>query len=285
VALERTFLATPVPSAGGRVIVSPFQFAVDGSDHLRIDAWNSLTGVSLQVSYRFAELGGTIVAHRRDLALTADRVRNTLVVPLQPGYLVNLTALVTGAAPRIGQTFVSIKLQRGLGAAAIILGLLVQGYVTAVQGLGWPGSPIEDSARAGGVFRALTGTDPAASNDCVETVPTGAQWDLAAFSAVLSTDATAVNRRPSLKMAIGGIVVFTSPAPGFLGANQTSTFIWAAGLAHDTLIAQSNITAGLPTFGALPGGSIISTETSSMQAGDNWGAPQFLVRETLEVDA
>jgi hypothetical protein len=283
-AVEQVFLAQPVPSAGGRVIVSPFQFAVDGGDHLRIEGWNTLTGVSLQVSYRFARLAGTITAHRRDLALTADRLSTALVVALEPGYLVNLVVLVTGAAPSIGQTFVSIKLQRGLGAAAITLGLLVQGYVTAAQGLGWPGSPISDSVSGGGYLRNITGTDPAVGSEVAETVPVGARWELIGFRIVLVTSPTVIARRPILIFMTAALVTYmSSSSPSVSAASLTKEYVWNQDLAIAVEIASDRGQAGVPGAQLLAGNAI-RVACINFQADDNWDAPTFTVKEYLEVD-
>jgi len=282
-ALEQVFLATPIPAAGGRVIVSPFQFAVTGEDHLRMEAWNASTGAILEVSYRFAEPNGVIVPHRRTLALTADRIVNEAVISLSPGYLVNLVVLVTGASPLIGQTFVCIKLQRGLGAAAITLGLLVQGYVTHEQGLGWPGSPIEDSFRVGGVCRIITGTD-LPNNEILEMVPTGARWNLLALAVDLTTSAVVGTRRTSLTFDDGATRYFRTTNPGSLSASLTATFYWSQGLPLDTVIGGQSATGGIPVDLWLLPGHRIRTMSSGTDAGDDYSAPIYIVREVLEAD-
>jgi len=283
-ALEQVFLAQPVPAAGGRIIVSPFQFAVDGDDHLLIEGWNTVTGCALNVIWRFAEIGQAVKPYQRTLALTADRVVSELVVPLGVGYLVNLAVFASGANPRVGQTFVCIKLQRGLGAAALTLGLLVQGYVTAEQGLGWPGSPIEDSIAGGGVIRSFIGTNPGFQSEISETVPTGARWQLLNFAATLTTGADVRNRRPVFGMVTAAAEVYRSAQPGTMAANSAARWFWAVGLAHEVFVAGDARLAGLPTEAILLSGDSVFTVVDTGMASDDWAAPVLLVREWLEVD-
>lgn len=282
---ERVFLASPIASGRGGVIVSPFQFILTGDDHLRIEGWNIVPGAVLELSYRFADLQGNIIAERQVLPLTADRVSAKLVVPLREGYLVNMIAIVTGAAPRIGQTFCCVKLIRGLAGSAIVMGLLLQGYVTAEQGLGWPGSALTDANSVGGAVRVVTGTDPAAGLDISETVPAGATWELLAVRLVLVTSATVADRRPILILRVGGVFVASIPLYGVIPANQTSVVTWAGGAAVDTSPTTVALVGLLPDKTILPAGSIISLLTLNLQVADNYAAPTLLVRETLDVDA
>lgn len=163
-AIERAFVASPVSSAAGRVIASPFQFYTTGEDNLRIVSSNSLAGVSLRVEARFIDPAGTISAQSWDHVPNSDRTPRTTDYRLGVGALLNLTVYASSGAPRIGQTFVMVQLIRGDAPAAIVLGTMLQGYVTAVQHLAWPGSPIQSSIEGGGYPRAIVGTTPAAGN-------------------------------------------------------------------------------------------------------------------------
>jgi len=96
---ERIIVANPLVSAGGRVIASPFQFYLDGADNLRIEGWNSLTGVSLQVYGRFFKDDGTVQVFQQVLALTANRLRTVGDFAIVRGYLLNLVVTAVGASP------------------------------------------------------------------------------------------------------------------------------------------------------------------------------------------
>lgn len=282
---ERAFLASPIASAGGRVIASPFQFLVDGTDHLRIEGWNIKTGAALEVTYRFVGLDGTIRVERHVLALTADRSAAELNVTLAPGYLVNMIAVVVGATPKIGETFVCIKLIRGISSAAIVVGMLLSGYVTAEQGLGWPGSPIGDSLSGDGVTRTIVGTTPAAGNDLAETVPTGARWEFISLATHLHASATAGARTPFLVFRSGSDIFCRATPPLQVMASEDSFLNWGAGMPSIGVAAYTSFQAGTPNKMALLAGEVFATATGGLKVDDQYGAPTYKVREWLEVDA
>src|SRR5204863_2582589 len=102
----------------------------------------------------------SIIANSVDHVPNTDRSVKTSDHPLGVGQLLNLTVFASAGAPLIGQTYVKVQLIRGVGAAAIVLGTLLGGYVTAVHALGFPGSPIENSLTATPAIRYITGTNP-----------------------------------------------------------------------------------------------------------------------------
>lgn len=279
---ERAFLAQPLPVAGGRVIVSPFQFYADGDDNLRIEAWNSVTGATLAVHGRWFNEHGEQQPFAHTLALTADRARNRVDVALAKGYLVNLVAFVTGASPLIGQTFVKLSLIRGLTGATVLLGTLLQGYTTAEQALAWPGSPMQSSLEGGGAIRTITGTNPAAGVDFSETVPTGARWEFLSIRAQLVTSAAAGTRNPLLNMATSGVEFVRSTPPIGFGPSITAECAWGAGMPSVSQAGYNGFQSGTPVSLQLPAAATVSAATSGLDAGDNWGAPTYAVREWLE---
>ena len=280
--LERVFVATPLATGGGRVIVSPFQFLTTGEDHLRIEGWNAAAGAALEVSYRTADFSGRIRAERTRVTLTSDRIKTEQNIPVAPGYLINMTVLVVGATPLFGQTFVCVKLIRGLAASAIVLGLLLQGYVGAEQGLGWPGSPIEHSDAGDPTLRRITGTDPAAGVDFSETVPTGAQWELMAVGASLTTAAGGADRRPTIAIFPSGVEAGFTLGGVAQAAGATWDYSWGPGTdtQFDSLGQRAQGT--LMTTTRIFGGGSFRSRTANLAAGDNWSAPSFVVRERLE---
>lgn len=281
---ERVFVAQPVPAAGGRVIVSPFQFLTRADDNLRVEGWNSVTGAVLQLTYRFAGLDGQVRDERQTVVLTADRVVTRQDFKLNEGYLVNLIAVVTNATPRVGQTFASIKLIRGITGATIVVGALLQGYVTHTQALAWPGSPVQNSLEVVPPQRVFTGTDPAAGAEILETVPTGARWELMSIATRLVTSGSAGNRRVRLALDDGTNTMIISAVPGVFAATTDRRAMFAQGLALETQIEVDALVAGLPAGLQLLSGFRISTSTLNMLSDDNYFAPVLSVREWLEAN-
>lgn len=283
-AREIEILAQPATNPRAGTITAPFQFLVDGADNLRIEGWNSVAGVALELTFRFANVDGSIEPQRYTLPLTADRQSTGLDISLAPGYLLNMAVFASGGAPKIGQTFVCIKLIRGFGGATIVMGLLLQGYVTAEQGLGWPGSPIASSTDSEPALRVITGTAPAAGAEITETVPTGARWELVSLGATHQGDGSGANRTARLLFLSGAAVMAAFPQAFLEGVGNLQGYCWTQGLPLSAGLAGDRQVQGLVTQVALPQGAQIRTSTIGLGPADQWSAPTYLVREWLEVD-
>lgn len=282
-AAERTFFAQPIPGAGGRVIASPFQFVTTGEDNLRVTSVNSLAGVQVKLQGRRLDGDGQIKPARWDHTPASDRTPTTTEIELGAGALLNLAIFASAGAPKVGQTFVIVQLIRGAGAAAIVLGTLLQGYVTSTQGLGWPGSPIESSIAGGGVIRTLLGTTPAAGAEISETVPTGARWQFLGGTIALQTNATVGDRRPVMTFQSGGFQIANAISPLAIPPSSLYGFAWGQGMTLSNALSTNIGQQGSPMDLPLLAGGTIQTFTLGLAAGDQYLAPQFQIREWLEV--
>lgn len=286
---ERLIVATPTTSAGGRVISSPFQFYTTGEERLRVVSVNSLTGVRVKIHFRFLDAFGKVQASGYDHVPNSDRTVHTTEHELGVGSLLNLTVFASTGTPLLGQTFVIVQLIRGVGTAAIILGTLLQGYVTSTQHLGWPGSPISLSTEGQGAIRFLTGTTPAPGAELAESVPTGARWQLLTFYTQFNCSAAAATRTPRLRLfnapVVTNIGIFSSTYN--LAANEVAGLTWASGLGaqvFDPITPPGFPALVLPSDTPLTAGMQINTVTQQLQAADQYLAISYMVREWLEVN-
>lgn len=274
--------ATAVQGPFG-LVASPFQFIVEGHDHLQVDSFCSVTGASVAVQLRFLEretqeIKATTAVHTPN----SDRTRASSLIRLAAGAVLNVRAVAAAGSPKIGQCFVIIRIVRGEGSAAVSLGTLLQGYVTAQQDLAWPGSPIQSSIEGGGVLRLITGTIPAAGGELSETVPTGARWELLCLACSFSTSAAAGDRRPMIAFVSGAIGHFLKQLPGVVAPSSGATLIWAANIGDAASGVFLRLTSQLPTGQNLLEGFQIVTTTDNMAAGDQYSNVKLLVREWLE---
>mgnify|MGYP001570853862 CR=1 FL=1 len=282
-AAERVVLASPLASAGGRVIVSPFQFYVSGEDNLRVRSVNSLFGARVSLQGRFLEAGGRLIAFSEVHVPNNDRSGAQSDYPLGNGYLLNLSVVVSNGAPLLGQTFVMVQLIRGLSGATIVLGCLLQGYITSTQQLAWPGSPIVSSTEAEPWVRQINGTNPAAGVEIDERVPAGARWELLNCYVEFVTDGNAADRRVRLAIAPDAAADTAIVSTNVIQiANQDFGYTFSPNLpfANDTL---GNIQCPMSERMILQAAARIRTSTAGLQVGDNWDAPRLQVREWLEV--
>src|SRR4051812_32014952 len=148
----------------------------------------------------------------------------------------NITAFASAGTPIIGQTFVRVQLIRGLSGATLPIATLLQGYVTSRQDLAYPGSPIRMSTEDAFPVRIITGTDPAAGVEIVETVPDGAVWELVSVTARLVTSAAAAVRFPMLQLDHGGSTFGLHQVSGSIGASVGKFCTWhIGGVGYDAL--------------------------------------------------
>lgn len=282
-AQEQVYPAQPISSAAGRIIQSPFQFVTTGEDNLRIACANSLIGVTLAIQGRRLSVGGTVEAFGWTFTPTSDRLVTAQLFPLGVGAILSLTIFAASGTPQIGQCFVQAKLVRGFSGALIVLGTLLQGYVTSSQELAWPGSAVTNSIEGNGCIRTLIGTTPILGAEAFETVPTGARWELVCFTLSLTTSAVAGTRNPRLATMTG--LVYVSFAPNTLQATPSTLtwHSWGQGLASDVALSNNVGVGGLPVGHMLVAGQSIRTDTENLAVSDQWSAPAFTVREWLEV--
>lgn len=280
-ATEKVILPLPAPIQGA-LTAGPYNFQFTGEDNLRLTVWNSLTGCRVSCHYRTAPTSTTTQANTQTLAPTAARDATTKEFSVGPGYLLNVTILVSSGAPLYGQTFVKLQVIRGLGANAIVLGTVLQGYVTANQDLGWPGSPIQSSLDGNPTPRTVAGTTPAVGTDFFDLVPTGATWELLMIRGIYQASAVVGNRSPFLKLSLSGATFLNIEPQYNILANQLSVQYWAQGLNASGVgnLFVQNIT--LPARPILRSGSDIQTQTVGMDAGDAWSSIVYDVREWLE---
>jgi hypothetical protein len=280
---EQVFVGQPAIFGGGRLLPSPSQFFLTGEDKLRVVSANSLAGVSLKVQWRAATLAGDVVPSSQDHTPNSDRTVKRQDYELGSGSLLNVTVFASAGAPLTGQTFVIVQLVRGDGAAAIVLGTLLAGYVTAVQALGFPGSPITPSVSGEPYVRAITGTTPALSASSFETVPTGARWEVMQYQFLLSTGVAVANRTPYLGFNVPGGVNAPMITGASIAASSFVTALFAPNLPFLSNAALQLFEAPMVQRAILPGGSQIQASALNLQVGDQIGAPLYMVREWLEV--
>lgn len=280
---ERIHLASPLTTAGERVIASPFQWLFTGEDAFRIVVFNSLAGVRVRVQGRFLLRDGRVQVLNEEVVPTSDRLATTRNFQPGSGFLLNLSVFASSGAPVIGQTYVMVQIIRGFSGAQIVLGALLGGYITAAQHLAYPGSPIQSSIEGGGYYRAITGTDPAAGNLAEEVVPTGARWELISYTILFVTSAVVGNRRPFVYMTDGAQFLSFDYVPTDVPASSVVICNWHRGAGAAVPPAASGIQVGSLAEGIiLSAGHVITGSADGLDAADDFQAPTFTVREWLE---
>ncbi|MBZ5560177.1 MAG: hypothetical protein LAO77_23210 [Acidobacteriia bacterium] len=283
-----TALQNALPGIFGRanVVISPYPFATQDDDRLRITVVNALPGVTVNVHGRLVTRKGEAKPFRYPMTPASDRSVSSTDFPLSGGFVSNLTAFASGATPTIGQTFVIVQIVRGAGAAAFILGTLLANAVTASQPIGWPGTPIVNSIDTDGYIRTIHGTQPASGSEIKETVPAGARWEVLSMNLTMTLSAIPADRKFQLFFRSAGFVPCVNTFFTDATASEIHNFLFSRGVTYLNDRQQSNghwptyLPIAFPVF--LSAGDDFETLTDLIQNGDQWAAPTYQVREWLD---
>lgn len=268
--------------ASGRLSPGVFPFYTTGEDNIRLLSYNGAAGVQLKVNARSLNSRGEAIADSWDHTPNTDRSVKASDFALSGTALLNITVFATAGTPQIGQTFVILQLVRGVGAAAIVLGTILQGYVTATQAIGFPGSPIQSSLDSGGYYRQVTGATPAAGNNIAEFCPTGARWQLTGLEFQFTANANPGVRSLYVSWTMTGASVGRSAAVVTVNPGNGGTFDYVVGMPLTAPIAAGLNISGLPPDLIILAGGFFSVTIAGGAAGDQLSAPSYTLREWLE---
>lgn len=282
-AVEQVFAAGPVQVAGAKIIAAPFQFVTTGADNIRVISANSLVGVVLEISGLRLDEKSQIIPFKWTHIPNSDNTTRTEHFAFGKGALLSLNVTASEGTPMSGQTYVSVKLIRGLIGGITVVGTLLAGTVTASQSLGWPGSPIVASVEVEAPIRSVVVTNPAVGSEFSQVVPTGVRWELVAAVAQFTTSAVVAGRSVNLQVLIDGNALVDIVPQNLAQASSAWAYFWAAGItrAGDAVFFTQNMT--LPTRLTLPAGAQIRSLTANRDAGDVFQGIVLFVRESLEV--
>lgn len=251
-------------------------------DNIRVTSYNAAANVVLNIRHRFVDCEGNIQASSEVQTPNTDRSAKSSIIVTPEGWLLGGEIFASGAAPAIGQTYVVVEIVRGLGSSSLALQVLAAGYLNAKQPMAFPNQLVTTSLDSGGALRSITGTNPAAGAEISETVPTGARWELIAIKFTLTTSATVANRLVSLTLDDGVNIFCISGGNQSEPASTVFVYSWSEGLAGGLVTPTNAISFSLPNPNRLPAGARIRTQTGAIQAGDQYSAVQYLVREWIE---
>lgn len=256
----------------------PGALLLSSSERIRVSIFNAVSGQTVAVAGRLLRPDGTIRVFNDSLVPTSDRVRTDFFLAGYTGALLSFHAGARSAATQFGSTFVQASIVIGADNSLVVLANLFAGFTTGRFLLSWPTQPLLPALALNGTVRAILGTDPAAGAEVLETVPTGAFWELLSIRIALVTDATVSTRvaRLALTTAGGSYIQFTPTASQT--ASLTRTYNGAATPVWPTVLAAS-LAWHFPPQILLIAGSTIQTLTNSIAAGDDWGPPLIIVKE------
>jgi len=261
-------------------LMPPAERYVSASDKFYIAIWNAVTNLAVTLKGRMLLKNGSISEITRRFEPTNDRVINEYYMETTSGFLLDLEIFPEGPTKR-GQTFVHVSLYQNNNNSNNRNALLIQNYLQSGNALSFPRSKIQDSIEGKGVIRLVSGTDPAAGEEVLETVPTNAKWKILAVRFFLTTDATVANRQPALMIDDGSNEIHRSIYHNAQTASLVRSYFFNLGSTFTAAVNNSWHLNNLPEL-ELPAGARIRSVTSGIQAGDDFAAPNILVEEWIE---
>lgn len=153
---------------------------------------------------------------------------------------------------------------------------LVAGYTGFNTVLSWPPAAYEPQTIPSGRQIPLVGADPAAGAEISVTNDAEEQWVILGISFTLVTDATVANRMVHLVFKEGSFVYAECIAGLAQGASLTRKYTCYPTTPGGTLAEDNDIIIPIPRRIKMMDTNDIITETTNLQAGDNFGAPTLL---------
>lgn len=155
------------------------------------------------------------------------------------------------------------------------------GLVYVDKGLAWPDNGAMDTMPGHGRFITITGANPAAGAEISVTVPANTIWRLRSLNFTLVTDANAANRRVHVVLTTGGGQIINCFGTIDQTASLTRLYSVASYGSVPDETDDNDIIIPIPNDVWLTTSSTMTTETTNILAGDNFGAPLIEVERFI----
>lgn len=241
-----------------------------GSIDLLIESYSSV-GAILQIRGIAKEQ-----AIAADIVTTTNRALQSTIIDITDTPIF-LTARTSTRGVKRGALYVKVSMR----VDGVVVAILMAGYVAETNKIAYPGGNLESSLEGPGLIRSITGTDPAAGANILETVPTGARWRLISFRFSLVTDATVMNRQAFLAIDDGVNTLTESGTAAVQPASTTYQYQAGNWNSPANPVAYSSYIINILNI-YLEAGYRIKSSVANFQAGDNLSAPQYLVEEWIQ---
>lgn len=275
--------ATGTAAIGRGLVASSFQYYLSGDEALRVTV-ECLTGArDIEIAWRLWR------EQDRQIILTRDTFKTGAVgpssisrtYPLDAGALINLRLACGATSIPYGLVWVRAQIVRGAGGAEIIIGTLLQGFLSTQNDLGWPGSPIEKQDQASGFI--ISEIPVIAASTAVWTVPVGERWKVVSGRFQFACSGVAANRYATVFVSDGSAqVVYLDVTEIALVAGATGTFSFASGVTRSPTAPSGAASLSWPADLEINAGCSITAQAFNLQAGDVISNAVLFVRTRVD---
>ena len=217
--------------------------------------------------------------------LTKAGIFTYRIVPVDVGNLETFTfgipdipIILSITIPPVGDPTAVNFVTAYLGINTNRIALLCQGTVSAYFGISWPNQHPPTAAQSQGEVARVTGINQAAGDEISDTVPTNQTWELLGILFTLVASSDAASRTVSIQIAQDLPLRFIRAAGTAQTASQTISYSFIPGGTTGVTVANNAQEVAIPTGIILPPEATIISATTNLQAGDNFGAPIYVVR-------
>lgn len=253
-------------------------------DSLWVQTVGLFGGNTIQINVRILRADGVIVPISLQHKIGGGRVADNQVFPLLEGWLLSVSfSCTTGVIPR-NAVYANVALVRPPNTNLAQYRTLFAGYITSQFTQGWPES-IPQRETDGPGYPDIAGNfavgAPAAGADFVYTVPGSIRVRITSLSALLTTAVAAANRLPSIIIDDGANVVAMIPSGNTQAASLAEQYTWADSCPQAALF-DNKVIAPLPSNLILKAGWRVRSNTTAIQAADQWSAVFILGQQWSE---
>lgn len=236
-----------------------------------------------RVIVRMLRPNGEIIPSVHEFISSPNGLLQGASAALGEGYLLSVAVdLPTQLIYETQDVYVVVEIARPPFSNALYSRRLIAGYVAPTRRLAWPENPVLSSLDGAGRIRTLTGTNPAAGSDWTQSMTAPSRRKLLSVRASLVASGVAANRRVTFFLRDDSNLTYYQVHSGVTQtAGQTVHYHFAPGVPFSN--NDGIVTVPAPNEGFLQGAYSIGVSTFALDAGDDWGAPQFVFQEWLDV--
>lgn len=256
----------------------PASVYVSATDEIQIWIRNPNFAATVHCHYRLINPSGELITNR--VTFTCQSSGNTpFVRTVAPSEGFLLSMVIFAPAVSRGQVFARVFLVPGNNSDEQTLAhLLVAGYVSDDDRLGFPQSQTESSLSGRGWLRDITVPGLPAGGTWSVTVPAGVHWLIRAIRESFTASAVVAARLLLLEVLDpSSIATAITQAPQTIAAGETWTLSVAPGL--NNLSTAPRMTSGFPEELIVPGGWSIAGDCLNEDIGDRFLAALITVEE------
>lgn len=226
---------------------------------------------------RFLRPDGEIITTRKQFVTSTSPA--TFTFTMGEGFLLSATATsVSGGVAEPGGVFADFYIVRDLPETSMVMWTLFSDYISSGHFASWPYGKNIFSQEGPGRIRSIVGTTPGAGAEISETVPANLRWSLLTFRAFLTTSAVVATRKTAFIIDDGVNVLFQADGSiTTVASNQGTNTLCNVGYITAGNTSASGVAQCPPIM--LGPGFRIRTLTLSIDVGDQYASPKYLVQE------